>query len=391
MSDVIVEEEEEEELKDLLAYDAKEEEEEVLEERGEVRLPRFDRMTALEIEGEEEEDGSRRRVKMNMCSMFTIFLVFTCMVLIIVYMWEVTELDFGQAKNASNASVTSALTYLQYNIDEGGGIGTSRYENIMNWVSSQHVDMIGFCELNGWQQNAPSMSERANAMGFQYSHLYEVPSGYNLGIMSRFPLTVIEATSNGFERGVLHVRIEPENVGKWDVFVVHLNAHNATLRVLEARRLNEMILKTRRDLGDDNTIVLVTGDFNTLSSYDRVTYDHENLLSFLLNHSESHLRDKLTVQGEISYESFQTILNGSNLVDPCAIEDFNICGATEPTSVSVDQAASESDRVPDMRLDYILFDKFGLESYVPVCSTIRDVDVVDLSDHFPIRCVFVRR
>ena len=175
----------------------------------------------------------------------------------------------------------------------------------------------------------------------------------------------------------------------WDVFVVHLNAHNATLRVSEANRLNEMIAKTRQ--GKDNTIVLVTGDFNTLSSYDRVIYDHENLLSFLLNRSESHLRDKLTVQGQIAYESFDTVLNGSNLVDPCAVEDFNVCGATEPTSVAVDQAASDSDLVPEMRLDYILFDRNGLKSYVPVCNTIRDVDVVNLSDHFPIRCVFVRR
>jgi endonuclease/exonuclease/phosphatase family metal-dependent hydrolase len=226
-------------------------------------------------------------------------------------------------------------------------------------------------------------------MGFQHSHLYEAPSGYNLGIVSRFPLTVIEATSNGFERGVLHVRIEPETWGMWDVFVVHLNAQNATLRVSEANRLNEMIAKTRQ--GKDNTIVLVTGDFNTLSSYDRVIYDHENLLSFLLNRSESHLRDKLTVQGQIAYESFDTVLNGSNLVDPCAVEDFNVCGATEPTSVAVDQAASDSDLVPEMRLDYILFDRNGLNSYVPVCNTIRDVDVVNLSDHFPIRCVFVRR
>jgi endonuclease/exonuclease/phosphatase family metal-dependent hydrolase len=384
------------ELKDLLAYDAEVKEEEV--EGGEVRLPRFDRNVTsfeIELEGKEEEEdsSSSSRIKMSICSTFTFILIFISMVMIIAFMWEYTELDYGDAssKNETISKQTNrTFTYLQYNIDEGGGIGTSRYGHLLGWISSQHVDVVGFCELNHWE-NDPGMTDRALAMGFKYSHLYKTPSGYNLGIASRFPFSVIEETSEGFERGVLHVRVETnlqEQEQKWDVFVVHLNAHNAIARVAEAIRLNEMITEMRRDTNGD-TIVLVTGDFNTLSPYDSVTYDHENLLSFLLNSSETHLRDKLTSNGEISYESFEIVLNDSNLVDPCAFEDFNVCGATEPTSVAVDQAAASA-VVPDMRLDYILIDRTAvLNSYVPVCTTIRNVDVVDLSDHFPIRCVFV--
>ena len=116
MSDFDNGEEEEEELKDLLRYDAevKKEEEKEEELEGEVRLPRFDRLAALEIEEivGEEEIQSQSRMKMNVCSMFTVLLVFTCMVLIIVYMWEYTELSFGEARNASNASVSgTALTF----------------------------------------------------------------------------------------------------------------------------------------------------------------------------------------------------------------------------------------------------------------------------------------
>ena len=134
---------------------------------------------------------------------------------------------------------THAPKLLQFNVDEGGG---SRLLDILTWVRDQRAGVAGFCELNGW--TPASMQQHANLSGFEYSHLFQVPSGYHLGFMAAKPIRVITEQSTGFERGMLHVQ-----VANGHYVVVHLHAHSAQKRIDEARLVAAAVQDVLREVG----------------------------------------------------------------------------------------------------------------------------------------------
>lgn len=280
-------------------------------------------------------------------------------------------------------------TFIQYNIKDGGGDwdgGGDRYEYIIRWLKVQEADVVGLCELNGWE-NYPGMASRARSAGYNYSYLLEEESGYNLGILSRRPFVMMEGTGEGFERGMLHVRMTIDDL-VWHVFVVHLNAHDAFARLEESRIVAKKIKKL--DNRGPRDVVVVMGDFNTLSPYDAKEYEHEHLLNYLIDGSkESKLLKKLVVRNEIFYAPLNILMSQAGLADPC-VESWNRCGPTEPTGMSLDQASAEDwQSNPQMRLDYILVDSATVQfSYAIKCEVLRNPELDRLSDHYPIRCLF---
>mgnify|MGYP000639525546 CR=1 FL=1 len=114
---------------------------------------------------------------------------------------------------------------LQFNVDTGGG---DRLLNILAWIRSQHASVTGLCELNGWDQI--SMQKHANLSGFAYSHIFQVPSGYHIGVMASSPVRVVSEISTDFERGMLHVEINNRHY-----IIVHLHAHSAEKRIGETK------------------------------------------------------------------------------------------------------------------------------------------------------------
>ena len=109
------------------------------------------------------------------------------------------------------------------------------------------------------------MVKRTASFGFNHGHLFEVPSGYNLGAMSLHPINVIEENAlPPFERGFLHV----ESAGV-HYFVVHLDAHSAVNRVREA-----LAIRSRTTAVENRgKCAIILGDFNTLSPQDRLRHD----------------------------------------------------------------------------------------------------------------------
>lgn len=361
-------------------------------------------VTSEPLRGELNDDTRRR----NFCAGFFVVVFSLGVLLSLVAKFGDSEYerprttdnaDHRRPENDSSSSPSplSTLKFMQYNIDGGGGVltnDTDRYGAIIDWIKMQDADVVGLCELNGWEQ-PPGMYQRARSAGFEHAFLYEDESGYNLGIMSRFPITIIEATSDGFERGIIHAKIAVEEA-EWHVFVVHMNAHDAIMRLDESKRISDKISAIDRPNRNDRIkaipiYVVVMGDFNTLSPDDADLYDHEHLKAFILDGSmESRLAKKLLVGKDIFYAPFEYFTKQAGMTDPC-VERWSFCGPTEPTAVSLDQISTDDDRtVPGMRLDYILVEKNSVAStYTTVCTVLRRVDVASLSDHFPVACAFV--
>lgn len=271
----------------------------------------------------------------------------------------------------------------QLNVDAGGG-SDGRFDALVDWVRKGEFSVLGLCELNGWQRRAGGMAAIAGRAGFAYSVLMEGGEGYNLGLMSLWPVAVLGRHREGFERGVLHVL-----TGGMHVFVVHLNAHDAALRRDEAARLVDIM---RADVPDfAHAPVLVLGDFNTLAPQDAQRCNYTRL-ERLLSGSPAYERlasKLLAADGRVDYRPFETLV-GAGLSD--LLPASEACPYTEPTGVAIDQlASSAAAALPPMRVDFML----GNEAFVArrpgiACAVSRDRVTAQLSDHYPSSCVFSR-
>lgn len=101
-------------------------------------------------------------------------------------------------------------------------------------------------------------------------------SGCNLivGILSRYPIEVLDRHVSDMERGFFAVRIASV------VYVVtHMHAHDARLREVEA----VVLINTITRLVGAAVPVVIMGDFNTLSPLDANCYTSEGLMDYLFN------------------------------------------------------------------------------------------------------------
>lgn len=307
----------------------------------------------------------------------------TVLILLFVSMMEIERTESIPASSSSillpthqrrRARETRSLRFLEYNIDEGGS------RSLLEWIPSTDADVVGLLECNGW--NETSMTEIRHDMGFPYATLFEISSGYHIGVLSRYPIETIAKREDGFERGALHVRIHIDPDVIVDVFVVHLTPHDASRRVEEARALVSMI----RDVPESNPVV-VMGDLNTLSPFDADRYDAENLLQYLRRDNERRLYNKLTHQDRLYYEPFHVLTSAGDMIDPCESATGIGCAPSEPTRVRPDQSSSSDQPkdVPGMRLDYVLF-RNSSKIRDARCEVRREDPLSDLSDHYPLVC-----
>lgn len=248
------------------------------------------------------------------------------------------------------------------------------------WVKKRNLDILGMNELNNWQRTG-TMERKAASMGFGYSHLMVIPSGYHMGIMASTPVQVVaelKEPTYKFERGALHCIIAGIHV-----ILVHLHAHSAVARAAEATLLLEHINATTTS--EDQIIVM--GDFNTLSILDaRACRYNSSVLKKIIRLAESGnpiLANKLLTKDRhaIAYTPHNTFLEAGykDLLRP---KRSKKCLATEPTSLGSDQAAS----LPLMRVDYILGYNIPVSDQSAHCDIVTNAVTQKLSDHFPTIC-----
>ena len=105
---------------------------------------------------------------------------------------------------------------------------------------------------------------------------------YNIGFVSIFPFEIIhEYGPPEFQRGLLHLYYKNLLL---HVLICHLNAHNSDLRSQETIKISEIILK----LNNNNEKVILMGDFNTLSPFDKQLHIESNL-NVLFNRTDNHV------------------------------------------------------------------------------------------------------
>lgn len=160
----------------------------------------------------------------------------------------------------------------------------SRTTKLADWLTKQAnmgTLFVGFNELNGWEElysrtelmkNKPKMVLTAAASGFTYSHVMASSAHpYSLGLVAAVPFSVVKeykaattasSSSSQFSRGVLHTYFPSLDL---HVLVLHLSPKSAAVRLAEVSQ----ILEIARPLLESSGRVVLMGDFNTLSPYDK--------------------------------------------------------------------------------------------------------------------------
>ncbi|MGV3464601.1 MAG: endonuclease/exonuclease/phosphatase family protein [Heyndrickxia sp.] len=252
------------------------------------------------------------------------------------------------------------MNILQYNILDGCQ-GSDRMNGITNWICRHSFDVIGLNEVNGWTKE--QFATLARKWGFDYQHLLRMNSSpYSVGIVSEYPIDVIEEDEKNFYHGLLHVKIRDIHF-----FIVHFSPEDSIYREKEAQHIVEKI----KDLKKEKIIIM--GDFNTLSPLDMERYDRENVLERFKK--RDGLVRKYLKGNSLNYAPMKILLD-TGFHDPAAKIKHNY---TIPTELVTSVHGAK------LRLDYILVNDLLLHQN-PVAGTFIDNDTDRLSDHYPIFC-----
>jgi endonuclease/exonuclease/phosphatase family metal-dependent hydrolase len=257
------------------------------------------------------------------------------------------------------------MKVLQYNILEGCQGERERFNKISRWIGQCDYDVIGFNELNGWSE-PPTLADNAKVWGYSYSELFHLKeSKYFMGVVSKYPIEIIDKQNSPFHHGLLHVVIRGIHF-----LITHLTPFSAKDREAEARA----IIEQTKECMDKSVVIM--GDLNTLSPLDESTYVKEKTIGIL--RSNEALRKKFLSNELINYQPMQILLEGG-FIDVGAMKGFQY---SVPTAVNRDKM-----HAAHLRLDYILVNEHFLKNK-PKIRILHEGEVDSLSDHYPIECTW---
>lgn len=263
-----------------------------------------------------------------------------------------------------NDTSTSLMKVITYNVL----YGFNHHKNLKEgaeWLNKQNPDVLALQELNGFTQ------QKLEEMAVKWNHPYAVilkERGFPVGLTSKTPITVIEKKTAGFKHGYLHCQ-----TAGIDFIVLHLNPHDYLLRQKEATT----IVKKAKKLLAENKSVILLGDFNARSPFDKEMLEAQRAV--LVKSGETDLAAK-----PIDY-SVMEIFEAAGLVDICnALLPYTEAARfTLPTEVVDSARPVGSPKKAAKRIDYLLLDK----NLVKRCTSVtvpRDAILNSISDHFPI-------
>ena len=339
---------------------------------------------------------------------------------------QITSSCLGIPQSVQRPYKADTILIAQLNIADGGAGSTIRNGVITKWLqekASMGYLAIGLCELNGWERsnsnsnydkNIPNMIVNAANAGYSYSHIMVKSQPYPLGIVSAVPFVVKgEYGPPLFQRGVLHVYYSNLDL---HVIICHLHAHDSVSREAEATTIVHSIIKPLQQDNEDVKIVLM-GDLNTLSSYDRLQHDD---IHFVANVQRSddpvfarYRKKYLYNNNTINYVPMELLLR-SGLSDVCIeycrakynvkdtsnwslqSSEINLmsrcmaarCPYTEPTLYNPEWPNNLHPPYehPAIRLDYILVTKNIVQAMND--NSITGIEINNqtnyMSDHYPV-------
>ncbi|PAV31226.1 hypothetical protein CIL05_00790 [Virgibacillus profundi] len=249
------------------------------------------------------------------------------------------------------------MKIVQYNVLDGCR-EKEGYSRLSNFLKNGDYDVAGFNELNDW--TAEEFQVEMEKVGFKYTYLFEMDSSrFLIGIAAKFPISKISAIEKPpFHHGMLHVKIKDINF-----IITHLTPFESKFRELEAESLATYIETIKEPL-------VVMGDLNTLSPFDKAYYDIEKISASKFQNRQ-HIRN-----GAINFRPMQILLD-AGLLDVNMSEKLDY---SMPTKIK-----GELKDPSYVRIDYILVNPI-LQQRNPVAKIIHHQDVSTLSDHYPIEC-----
>lgn len=292
---------------------------------------------------------------------------------------------------AQSGSAAPGLLFLN-----AGGLGPKRLVSWLNTLGASRPAVVGLCELQGW--SSEKLSRYACKAGYPHSAFFRAPSGFHIGAMSHRPIEVVGRYSEGFQRGVLHVRI-----GGVAYLLAHLHAQSDLAHHAEVKLLTKKLNAVKEP-------VLLAGDLNMPSPVDASVYKSEKLFTAIVQGDMKILKAKYLSQPDekkIDYDPMRTLLS-TGLADMCmrpapadnavhppsasaapkrnatARKRRDSCWPTEPTSIPSDQVP-EDESLPPTRLIYILADTTATKGCEGVEATAwRAGETPTLFDHYPV-------
>lgn len=272
-----------------------------------------------------------------------------------------------EGKKSATEEPPTELRLITHNVWYGFTEVPGRKDQWLDWMRKQEPDVVALQELN--EYTAEKLANDAKSWGHSHSALLKT-EGFPTGITSRYPITDIQRTMEGFHHGLMRVQIK----GIW-IYVIHLHPGDWETRYREAG----LILEDIERLPADARVVLA-GDFNALSPLDSTHYARTGLESFFRQRDNSEeLDDNNLNGGRLDYSVIGRILDAgfTDLSYRYRPEEYNFTGSF-PTSVE-----KEGNHGDYRRLDYVFVTENILEN-VTGATLVSDDTTRILSDHLPV-------
>ena len=262
---------------------------------------------------------------------------------------------------------TDRLRLITHNVWYGFTRAPERKAAWVEWMRNRRPDVVALQELNEYTQ------ERLAADAKRWGHSHSVllkREGFPTAITSRYPISEVRRTLEGFHHGLLRARIR----GIY-FYVIHLHPGDWKTRYREAGR----ILRDIEKLPADAPVVLA-GDFNALSPLDSAHYAGTRLESFFRRRdTDPDLNEHNLHENRLDYSVINRFLDAgfTDLTYAYRPEEYPFKGSF-PTSVE-----KEGDHGDKRRLDYIFVNE-TLTERITHATVVSNDTTRYLSDHLPI-------
>jgi len=257
------------------------------------------------------------------------------------------------------------LRLITYNVWYGFTKVPGRKPQWIEWMQNQKPDVVSLQELN--EYTPEKLAEDAATWGHPYSELLK-EDGYPTGVTSKYPIEDIQRFREGFQHGLLRVKIK-----EMYFYIIHLHHGNWEVRNREI----DFILSDIQTLPPDSRVILA-GDFNTFSPADSIYYAHGRLESFF-NERERLYDEPNLREGTLNDNVIQKLLDKGfvDLEVKMRSADYAFTG-TYPTLIE-----KEGEHGDQRRLDYVFVDPV-LANKVKEAYIVTDDTTLTASDHLPV-------
>ncbi|MGE4563976.1 MAG: endonuclease/exonuclease/phosphatase family protein [Victivallaceae bacterium] len=268
------------------------------------------------------------------------------------------------AGTAEPAQAPKPLKVIAYNVLIGFNHGT-RLKETAEWLTRQDPDVILFQEIA--RQDSGSFAEMAKLWGHHYAAVAKPGTDYSIALTSKRPFQMIETRTDGFHHGYVLAKID----GIY-YMSIHLSPFKYKVRIGETA----LYLERLKPLLDAGEKVIVMGDFNNPSPYDKAKYDQDEAMLAASRKTDAKFEHIENLNnGNFDYRATQQMLDGG-LEEVCYFYMKNH-GITPRVGRRIDLAFVSRNLVPAVEKAYIDTSDYDLFK--------------SLSDHFPVILTLERK